>query len=59
MTLEEVTPFIKEGHWGMLPNYKGYFKYDYYRQCVYMENGNYIKYDLDDIKYRTDYFYII
>jgi len=31
MTLEEVTPYIKEGHWGRLSNYEGYFKYDYFR----------------------------
>jgi len=31
MTLEEVTPYIIKGHWGLLPNYKGYFKYDYCR----------------------------
>jgi hypothetical protein len=31
MTLEEVIPYIKKGHWGMLPNYKGYFKWDYYK----------------------------
>jgi len=31
MTLEEVTPYIKEGKWGRLTNYQGYFKYDYYR----------------------------
>lgn len=59
MTLEEVTPYIKEGHWGLLPYYKGYFKYDYYRQCVYMQNGDYKKYDLTDEKLRTDFYYII
>ena len=59
MTLEEVSQYIKQGKWGMLPNYKGYFKYDYYRQCVYMQNGDYKKYDLDDVKHRTDFYYII
>lgn len=59
MTLEEVTPYIIKGHWGLLPHYKGYFKYDYYRQCVYMQNGDYKKYDLTDEKLRTDFYYII
>lgn len=59
MTLEEVTPYIKRGHWGLLPNYKGYFKWDYYQQCVYMQNGDYKKYDLTDEKLRTDFYYII
>ena len=59
MTLEEVLPYIKEGKWGMLPNYKGYFKWDYGKRCVYMQNGDYKKYDLQDEKLRTDFFYII
>ena len=59
MTLAEVTPYIKEGKWGLLPNYKGYFKWDYRNQCVYMQNGDYKKYNLQDEKLRTDFFYII
>lgn len=59
MTLEEVTPYIIKGHWGLLPYYKGYFKYDYCRQCIYMQNGDYKKYDLTDEKLRTDFYYII
>lgn len=59
MTLAEVTPHIKEGKWGLLPNYKGYFKWDYCHQCVYMQNGDYKKYNLQDEKLRTDFFYII
>ena len=59
MTLEEVTPYIIKGHWGLLPHYKGYFKYDYYRQCIYMQNEDYKKYDLTDERLRTDFYYII
>ena len=35
MTLEEVTPYIKRGHWGLLPNYKGYFKWDFLNKCEF------------------------
>ena len=59
MTLEEVTPYIIDGHWGLLPNYKGYFKWDFLNKCVYMQNGDYKKYDLTDEKLRTDFYYII
>ncbi len=59
MTLQEIIPYIKDGHWGMLPNYKGYFKYNYYRKCIYMQNGDYINYNLDDVSHRTDFYYII
>lgn len=59
MTLTEITPYIKKGKWGLLPNYKGYFKWDYCRQCIYMQNEDYKKYNLQDEKLRTDFFYII
>lgn len=59
MTFEEVTQYIKQDKWGLLPNYIGYFKWDPYRQCVYMQNGDYISYNLDNVKYRTDFYYII
>jgi hypothetical protein len=36
MTFEEVSHYIKQGKWGLLPNYKGYFKWDYFRNCAYM-----------------------
>ena len=59
MTFEEVIPHIKHGDWGMLPHYKGYFKWDPFRQCVYMQNGDYKKYELEEEKLRTDFYYII
>jgi len=31
MTFEEVIPYIKNGNWGLLPHYKGYFKWDPFR----------------------------
>lgn len=59
MTFSEVEPLIRRGKIGMLPYYKGYFKWDYANECVYMQNGDYKKYDLQDEKLRTDFYYII
>ena len=59
MTFDEIEHEIKNGKTGLLPNYKGYFKFDYDKDCVYMQNGDYIKYDLKDEKLRTDFYYII
>lgn len=59
MTLTKLEPLLRQGKVGMLPNYKGYFKWDYVNKCVYMQNGDYKKYDLQDEKIRTDFYYII
>ena len=59
MTFDEIEHEIQLGKTGLLPNYKGYFKWDYDKNCVYMQNGDYIKYDLDKEKLRTDFYYII
>lgn len=59
MTYNEIEKILKQGKIGMLPNYEGYFNWDYSKQCPYMKNGDYIKYDLDEEKKRTDWFYII
>lgn len=59
MTFKEIEPLIKEGKIGMLPKYVGYFKWDYASGCVYMQNGDYKKYNLTDEKLRTDFYYII
>jgi len=59
MTLAKLEPLLIQGKVGMLPNYKGYFKWDYVNKCVYMQNGDYKKYDLQDEKIRTDFYYII
>lgn len=59
MTLAKLEPLLRQGKVGMLPNYKGYFKWDYVNKCVYMQNGDYKKYDLQDEKIRTDFYYII
>jgi hypothetical protein len=36
MTLVKLEPLLRQGKVGMLPNYKGYFKWDYVNKCVYM-----------------------
>ena len=59
MTIKELTPILKEGKIGMLPNYKGYFRWDYVNDCVYMQNKDYIKYNLTEEEKRTDFYYII
>ena len=59
MTLKEIEPLLRKGKIGMLPHYEGYFKWDYVNECVYMQNGDYKKYNLTDEKLRTDFYYII
>ena len=59
MTFKEIEPLLRKGKIGMLPSYAGYFKWDYVNECVYMQNGDYKKYDLQDEKLRTDFYYII
>ena len=59
MTLNEIEPLLKNGKIGMLPNYKGYFKWSHSLNKIYMQNGDYIKTDLADEKLRTDFYYII
>lgn len=59
MKYSEIEKLIKAGKTALLPNYVGYFKWDYTNQSVYFQNGNYIKYDLDNEKKRDDWYYII
>ena len=59
MNIQEITQIVKRGKTGMLPNYKGYFRWDYANDCMYMENGDYKKYDLQEESKRSDFYYII
>ena len=59
MTFKEIEPILKRGEVGLLPRYVGYFKWDYSKNCVYMQNGEYKKYDLQEEKLRNDFYYII
>ena len=59
MTFKEIEQKIRNGKIGMLPNYKGYFKWSHSLNQLYMQNGDYIKLNLDEEKLRTDFYYII
>lgn len=59
MTYKEVEIELKNGKVGILPKYEGYFYWDFYLQKPYMKNKDYKTYNLDDLKGRTDWFYII
>lgn len=59
MSYSDLEPLLIRGKIGLLPNYTGYFHWDYAKKCMYMKNGDYITYDLDKEKKRTDWFYII
>ena len=59
MLYSDLEPILIRGKVGLLPRYKGYFHWDYAKKCMYMKNGDYIKYDLDEEKKRTAWFDII
>ena len=59
MNYNEIEYYLRRGKIGRLPHYEGYFHWDYSKQCPYMKHGDYIKYDLDEEKQRTDWYYII
>ena len=59
MTFQETITKLQNGYTCMLPNYKGYFKYDYFINQPFFQNEDYITYDLDNVKNRTDFYYII
>lgn len=62
MTLEELKPFVRKGKLGLIPEWKGYIKYDYVLNQVYFENNGYILIEQelkDKLKNRNDLYYII
>lgn len=62
MTLDELKPLIRKGKWGIIPDWKGYLKYDYYNKQLYFTNEDYVLKgtELEDkIKDRIDLYYII
>lgn len=59
MNAEEIQYLVKRGKVGRLPYYQGYFKWDYAKDCMYMQNGDYKKYDLTEELKRDDFYYII
>lgn len=60
MTLEEIEPIIKSGKTAILPNFKGYFKWDYgNNRIIFQNNGFTCDARQLDIANRNDFYYII
>ena len=62
MTIQELKPIVKKGNQGIIPNWKGYIKYDYYLDQVYFSNNDYRLYEkdlIDKLNNRNDLYYII
>lgn len=60
MTFEQAILQAKQGKVLMLPNYIGYFKWNYSEQELYFQNRDYITSQIEEeVKKRTDWFYII
>lgn len=60
MTYSEILEIAKQGKTAMLPNFTGYFKWDFGNKVLIFTNGDYkcLAEELD-IKNRQDFFYII
>lgn len=60
MIYTEIIQKAKEGKLIKLPNFEGIFKWDYGKQNLVFNNGNYLC-DADDLDIlsRTDFYYII
>ena len=43
MTYEKIKKFLQKGKIAMLPNYKGYFKWNWRTNQMYFINGDYVK----------------
>lgn len=57
MTYEEIIPIAKKGNIIKLPNWNGYFKWDYETERLQFINDEFKSFDNVD-KTRTDYYYI-
>lgn len=60
MTYSEILEIAKQGKTAMLPNFTGYFNWDFGNKTLIFKNGDYkcLAEELD-IKNRQDFFYII
>lgn len=58
MTYEQIIPIAKKGNIIKLPNWDGYFKWDYKTERLQFINNEFKSFDNID-KTRTDYYYII
>ena len=62
MTYLEIKELCKKGKIGLIPNWKGYLKWDYSKNQIKFVNGDYIMYQNElekKINNRTDLYYII
>lgn len=60
MTYKEIKPIIQQGKIGKLPNFEGYFRWNYSYNDIEFYNDNYIcPANQLDIKNRNDFYYII
>lgn len=60
MTYNQLTEIAKQGKLGKLPNFEGYFKWDYSAEDLIFYNGSYSCKAADlDIQDRKDFYYII
>ena len=62
MTYSEIKELCKKGKVGIIPNWKGYIKWDYSKDELYFVNNDYRMSQIelkDKTNNRTDLFYII
>lgn len=60
MTYNELSNIARKGKIGLLPNFKGYFKWDYANNELSFSNKDFTYKAKDlDILNRTDFYYII
>lgn len=62
MTYSEIKELCKKGKVGIIPNWKGYIKWDYSKNQLIFVNGDYIMYQnelSEKIGDKTDLYYII
>lgn len=60
MTYNEIIEIVKKGKTGMLPNFKGYFKWDFSKDKMLFYNEDYVCLaERLNIQKRNDFYYII
>lgn len=60
MTYKEILPIAKQGYLIRLPNFKGFFKWDYGKERLAFTNNDFkCEADKLDILNREDFYYII
>lgn len=60
MTYTDICNLAKQGKVGMLPNFIGYFKWDYVNNDLMFYNGDFNCRAKDlEVQNRTDFYYII